>query len=95
MKLAWTPEAKADRRAIYRHIEPDNARAAIELDELFSQRTLQLVKHPMLGRPGRVDGTRELVVHRNYLVVYDIDGELVRIIRILHAARQWPPAADE
>lgn len=90
MKLVWTPEARADRRAIYTYIEADNAAAALTLDEMFSKRSTQLVTHPMTGRPGRVSGTRELVVHKNYLLVYDLAGGTVRIIRILHAAQQWP-----
>jgi len=36
--------------------------------------------------------TRELVVHKNYILIYDTTVELVRILRVLHAARQWPPA---
>ena len=91
MKLAWTPEARADRRAIYTYIEADNASAALALDELFAKRSTQLIAHPMTGRPVRVSGTRELVVHRNYLLVYDLADETVRIIRILYAAQQWPP----
>ncbi|MDE1991729.1 MAG: type II toxin-antitoxin system RelE/ParE family toxin [Rhizobiaceae bacterium] len=91
MKLAWTPEARADRHAIYAYIEAENAAAALMLDELFAKRSRQLITHPMTGRPGRVSGTRELVVHKNYILIYDFAGETVRIIRILHAAQQWPP----
>jgi plasmid stabilization system protein ParE len=58
---------------------------------LFSEKTARLVDHPDLGRPGRVAGTRELVAHRNYVVVYDTAGDLVRVLRVLHVARQWPP----
>jgi addiction module RelE/StbE family toxin len=93
--LFWTPEARQDRTAIYDYIEPVNAAAALALDEVFDRRAARLVRHPELGRPGRVLNTRELVVHRNYLLVYDIaEGELVRVLRVLHAARQWPPIED-
>ena len=91
-RLFWTPEARQDRSAIYDYIEPVNAPAALALDEMFAKRAGRLVRHPELGRPGRVPNTRELVVHRNYILVYDItDAELVRVLRVLHAARQWPP----
>jgi addiction module RelE/StbE family toxin len=91
VRLFWTPEAIEDRRATYAYIEGDNPDAALALDELFSARTARLTDHPGLGRPGRVAGTRELVVHRNYVVVYDAAADLVRVLRVLHTARQWPP----
>ncbi|WP_313517846.1 type II toxin-antitoxin system RelE/ParE family toxin [Brevundimonas sp.] len=49
-----------------------------------------MVDHPGLGRVGRVPGTRELVAHQNYVLVYDVVDDQVRILRVLHAARQWP-----
>ena len=89
MKLSWTPEAIADRDAIFDYIEADNPAAAAALDELFSEKAERLTDHPKLGRPGRVEGTRELIVHENYILVYDIVRDLTRILRVLHAARQW------
>ena len=91
MKLAWTPQALADRRAIYAHIEADNPGAALALDQLFAEKAARLVTHPKIGRPGRVESTRELVAHRSYILVYDITGEVVRVLRVLHTAQQWPP----
>jgi addiction module RelE/StbE family toxin len=90
VKLAWTPEARSDRRAIYNYIKADNPSAALALNELFIKRMAQLETHAMLGRPGRVTGTRELVLHRNYVLIYDIADETIRLLRIVHAARQWP-----
>jgi toxin ParE1/3/4 len=90
LKLTWTREASADREAIYDYIESDNPRAALELDEQFARRATQLLTRPMIGRPGRVPTTRELVVRPNYVLVYDLDGDMIRILRVLHAAQQWP-----
>ena len=90
MELRWTPEAILDREAIYDYIEVDNPIAALALDELFEEKAGHLIDHPGLGRPGRVPGTRELVAHQNYVLVYDVQGERVRMLRVLHAARQWP-----
>ena len=45
---------------------------------------------PAMGRPGRVPGTRELVVHENYVVPYRVKDDVVQIIRIQHVARLWP-----
>ena len=91
MELFWTPEAAQDRDEIYDYIEADNPVAALALDELFSEKASRLADHPDLGRPGRIAGTRELVAHRHYVLVYDVAGDLVRVLRVLHTARQWPP----
>jgi addiction module RelE/StbE family toxin len=90
MELFWTPEAIKDRDDIYNYIEADNPVVALTLDELLSEKASRLVDHPNLGRPGRLTDTRELVAHQNYILVYDLAGDLVRVLRVLHAARQWP-----
>jgi len=91
VRLFWTPEALDDRRVIYDYIEANNPSTALALDELLSEKANRLVDHPGLGRPGRVTGTHELVAHQNYILIYDTAGDLVRVLRVLHAARQWPP----
>ena len=91
MKLFWTHEADQDRDAIYDYIEIDNPAAAFDLDALFSEQAALLIENPGMGRPGRMPGTRELVAHRHYLLVYDTVGDLARILRVMHTARQWPP----
>ena len=90
MKLVWTGLAARDRKAIREYVARDNASAALALDELLSEKAARLLDYPSLGRPGRVEGTRELVVHRNCILVYDMTAEMLRILRVLHAARQWP-----
>jgi len=50
-----------------------------------------VAEHCALGRPDRVTGTRELVVHRTSILFYDVAGDEVRVLRVLHARRQWPP----
>lgn len=92
MRLVWTRLASTDRNEIREYIAQDNPAAALALDELLSEKASHLVDHPDSGRPGRVTGTRELVVHQNYILIYDATGDLVRVLRVLHAARQWPPA---
>lgn len=91
MKLVWTRTASADRKEIREYIAHNNPAAALALDELLSEKANRLVDHPGLGRPGRVTGTRELVAHQNYILIYDAVDDLVRILRVLHAAKQWPP----
>lgn len=92
MRLVWTEPAIADRHAIYDHIEADNPAAAARLDARFAQTANRLRDHPEMGRPGRIPGTRELVVHPRYLIVYEIAGDTVVILAVVHTSRQWPPA---
>lgn len=90
MKLRWTKHAAADRREIRTWIAREAPLAALSLDERISEKVGLLPSFPELGRPGRVDGTRELVVHPNYIVVYEKGDEDIRVLRVLHAAQPWP-----
>ena len=91
MNLVWTRPAHNDRKKIREYIAQHAPAAALALDELFSEKANLLVDHPNLGRDGRVVGTRELVARRNYILIYDMAGDVVRVLRVLHTARQWPP----
>lgn len=86
----WTATARADLLSILDHISNDNPTAALDLVEDIERRAGNLSDHPRLGRLGRVAGTRELVVHANYILVYVERGEGPVVLRVLHAARLWP-----
>ncbi len=90
MKLVWTRLAQADRRAIRSYIATDDPTAALAMDELLSQKAARLAHLPEMGKPGRVDGTRELVAHRSYILIYAVKDDQVQVLRIMHTARQWP-----
>ena len=92
MRVIWTPEALQDRVDVWDCIAADNLRAAARMDELFSDAAAQLADHPKLGRPGKIQGTRELIPHENYRLVYEISGETVWMLVLVHTARQWPLA---
>jgi len=81
-----------EREDIYTYIASDNPAAAARLDALFKRKAMSLLDHPLSGRPGRLPGTRELLAHRHYLLIYDINHTHIRILRVLHTARQWPPS---
>lgn len=86
----WKAAAVADLKSIVDYISDDNTDAAQALKDEVEARVSRLPGHPQLYRAGRVDGTREMVVRRNYIVVYTIEADVVTIVRVLHAARQWP-----
>jgi len=91
MRVIWTPGAKRDRRSIYKYIDADNPRAAIRMDKLFGEAAAKLADHPRLGKVGKVAGTRELIPHEHYRLVYSIDGETIWVLALMHTARRWPP----
>jgi toxin ParE1/3/4 len=86
----WKPAAIADRKNITTYIAQDNPRAAIEMGDMLIQKAAQLDQHPTLGRVGRVKGTRELVAHPNYILIYRVVGKAAEVLRVKHAAQKWP-----
>lgn len=96
MRVLWTPAALQDRADIVDYIAIENPRAALGIDELFSEAAARLADFPRIGKPGLIQGTRELLPHQSYRLVYELDeaGETVWILTIVHTARQWPPVRD-
>lgn len=92
MELFWTPEAIRDRDNIYDYIEKDNPLAALGLDDLLSVKAQMLQDHPESGRLGRILGTKELVVHSNYMLVYEVVDGQVRVLAVVHTSKNWPPS---
>lgn len=90
LNLAWKATAIADLLAIVDYISDDNPDAAQALKDEIEAKTSRLPDNPKLYRVGRVDGTREMVVRPNYIVIYVEDAISVTILRVLHAAQQWP-----
>lgn len=88
MKVFWTPTALDDLERIIDYIAERNLVAAIELHALIEEKTDLLSHSSLMGRSSLVTGTRELVAHPHYVVVYDVK-DTVRILRVLHTAQQW------
>ena len=82
--------ALADRDDIMVYIAQDNPVAAIDLDLEFEAKAESARMRPKLYKAGRVKDTREIVVRPNYVMVYRITGDVVEVLRVLHAAQQWP-----
>ncbi len=91
--VLWHPRARADLLAIADYISDDNPDAAMRLLQEVMEKAEHLRDFPLMGRTGRVDGTRELVVCAQYVLVYRVsdDNATMTVLRVLHAARQWPP----
>jgi len=91
MRLKWLDLALDDLDEIAVHISRDNPDAARRMVGRLWNAANTLVAQPEMGRPGRVHGTRELVVGNTpFVVPYRIVGSEIQILRILHGAKNWP-----
>ena len=92
MRLRWTKRAERDLNEIAEYIGQDSPAAAARVVlELIDQVESLLPAYPVIGRPGRVLGTRELVIGSlPYIIPYRVRDRTVEILRVLHTARRWP-----
>ena len=88
--IRWSDEAATDLVDVIDYTEQRNPLAAQNLHAAIVQSAENLPLMPYLFRPGRVPGTRELVAHPNYMVVYAVGCDVIDILRILHSRRQYP-----
>ena len=87
MLIKWTRAALASVDEIAGFIAKDNPNRATSFVLELQAAVTQLQAHPGMGRAGRVPGTRELVLHKNYIAIYRVRGDDVEILRLHHAAR--------
>lgn len=92
MRLRWTKHAERDLDEIASFIGQENPAAAARVVlELIDRVEAALPGRPALGRPGRVLGTRELVIGGlPYIVPYRVRDKDIEILRVLHTSRRWP-----
>ena len=92
MRLLWTRLAERDLDDIAAFIGQDSLAAAARVVlELIDQTEKLLTRHVALGRPGRVLGTRELVIAGlPYVIPYRVRDNDVEILRVLHTSRRSP-----
>jgi toxin ParE1/3/4 len=91
VRVNWLRAARANLIAVSEYISQDNPDAAARTVAAIVRAVEALEHFPALGRPGRISGTRELVVTGTpYIVPYRVRGDVVQLIRVFHAARKWP-----
>ncbi len=91
MRVRWLRKAlrNLDDEATY--IAADDTAAARLVVKRVLAAVAMLAKQPGLGRPGRVPGTRELIVAKTrYIVPYRVRGETVEVLRVFHTSRRLP-----
>lgn len=83
-------------RHLHDYIADHNPEAARRMVSRIREATSYLVRTPHMGRPGRVEETRELsIAGTPYIVAYLIEATEVQIVAVIHGSRQWPDSFDD
>ncbi|MDO8907809.1 MAG: type II toxin-antitoxin system RelE/ParE family toxin [Pseudohongiella sp.] len=89
--IFWEQQALEDRRKIYEYLYAFNPLVADKTDEIIEDRAGNLVTHPLMGLQRSNTQGRILVIPEVSMIVsYYVDGELIRILRVLHQKQQFP-----
>lgn len=96
MKIVWPERAQLSLDAAIEYIFEQSPGAAEATVARIFAAVEHLASFPRLGRPGHKIGRRELVVHGSpFVVIYSIDGDEIRILRVVHGATDWQGASFE
>lgn len=90
LPVEWRPQALDALETIFAYLSERNLYAAEVLLRTIEETAEALPLHPYLYRPGRVPGTREAVIHPNYLVIYRVASDHIAIVDVLHARQEYP-----
>jgi toxin ParE1/3/4 len=91
VRVKWTRAASHDPNFVADYRGRDNPGAAVETVLKIVRQVGMLAEHPGMGRPGRIEDTRELVVTGlPYVVPYIHERDMVTVLRVLHGAMKWP-----
>jgi toxin ParE1/3/4 len=91
MKVVWSRRAIRHLVVLRRHIAKDSEQSAILAANRILKAVELLKSQPSIGRPGRIVGTRELVVPDTpYIVPYRVRGERLELMAVFHGRRKWP-----
>ncbi len=91
MRVRWLRKALANLDAEAAYIAQDDPAAATRMVEAIEHAVERLTRYPASGRPGRVSGTRELVIPGTpYIIPYRVRGKRVEVLRVFHGKRSLP-----
>ena len=91
VKVRWTRLAAEDLASAYDYIAAQNPSAARRVVNRIESALGALRAHPEIGRPGRVEGTRELVIAGTpFILPYRLARKRIEILALIHSARRWP-----
>ena len=90
-RVKWLRRALRNLESVHAYISQDDPEAAVRVVNKIRTGVDKIKEFPFMGRTGRVDGTRELVIGNTpYIVIYRVSDDAIEILRILHSARKFP-----
>ncbi|MGM3306342.1 type II toxin-antitoxin system RelE/ParE family toxin [Anabaena sp. WFMT] len=91
MQIKWLHRALRNLEQAHSYVLKENPKAAQELILKIQNAANQLKNYPFMGKSGRVENTRELIIsNSSYILIYRIKEETVEILRILHTSKRYP-----
>jgi addiction module RelE/StbE family toxin len=91
MKIVWSRRAVRHLEHLRDYIARDSEQAAALVANRILKTVNLLKDRPGMGRPGRVLGTRELVIPDTpYIIPYRVKGERLELIAVFHGRQKWP-----
>ena len=91
MQIKWLTRALANLDEEAAYLSKESPQVARDFVLCIQESVARLKDHPNLGRPGRVAGTRELILTRfPYILPYRVRSGSIEILRVFHGARKWP-----
>lgn len=90
LPIHWNARALDKLDDLIAYIAARDPAAAVQLQERIDATLLPVSEHPYLFRAGRVPGTREIIAHPNYLVVYRVLSDRIQVLNVLHARQEYP-----
>lgn len=93
LPIVWAAAALDDLEEITNYIADFDVHAAIDMHNLIESSVLPASEYPYLYKTGRVPGTREIVAHPNYIVVYEVQTDYIKILAVLHTRQEYPPSS--
>ncbi|CAM3877819.1 type II toxin-antitoxin system RelE/ParE family toxin [Castellaniella denitrificans] len=90
LPISWSAAALDDLGHIIDYIAEFDVDAAIVMHGLIESSIQPASEHPYLYKQGRVPGTREIVAHPNYIIVYEVRAAHIEVMAVLHARQEYP-----
>ena len=90
MRIVWSPQAREDLLLLSSYVAEDNPKAAKKLRDVILSKVQLLAETPHIGRPGRVPGTKELIIEKTpYIIPSRCKDDRLEIVRVYHSSRKW------